>query len=214
MWADLGKPGMSRRMSNHFNNHFCCFGHNIAKLVLLSYGEINLSSILYYVYRRRYGRTSLQKADIFERSWPAHPCDGAVEMGARQKEWQRSHFLRTNSQALNRTSDAENDQLQHKFDIAYFMAIEKISFRQYPQFCELEARHRVAIGSVYTNEIACKSFTHFIAESQRRRLLEKLAQAKFFSLLIDGSTDKGNAEELAPRPWAKSWNKPWVPVNN
>ena len=27
---------------------------------LLSYGEINLSSILYYVYRRRYGLTSLQ----------------------------------------------------------------------------------------------------------------------------------------------------------
>ena len=38
---------------------------------LLSYGEINLSCILYYVYRRRYGLTSLQKADIFERSW--HP---------------------------------------------------------------------------------------------------------------------------------------------
>ena len=36
---------------------------------LLSYGEINLSSILYYFYRRRYGLTSLQKADIFERSW-------------------------------------------------------------------------------------------------------------------------------------------------
>ena len=36
---------------------------------LLSYGEINLSSLLYYVYRRRYGLTSLQKADIFERFW-------------------------------------------------------------------------------------------------------------------------------------------------
>ena len=45
-----GKPGMLRRMHNNFNNHFCCFGHNIAKLDLL----------LYYVYRRRYGLTSLQ----------------------------------------------------------------------------------------------------------------------------------------------------------
>ena len=99
------------------------------------------------------------------------------------------------ARALNRISDAEKDQLRHKFDIAYFMAIEKISFRKYPQFCELEARHGVAIGSVYTNGIACKSFTHFIAESQRRRLFEKLAQARFFSLLIDGSTDKGNADD-------------------
>ena len=96
---------------------------------------------------------------------------------------------------LNRISDAEKDQLRHKFDIAYFMDIEKISFRKYPQFCEFEARHGVAIGSAYTNEIACKSFTHFIAESQRRRLFEKLAQVRFFSLLIDGSTDKGNADD-------------------
>ena len=93
-----------------------------------------------------------------------------------------------------RISDAEKDQLQHT-NSTYFMAIEKILFRKYPQFCELEARHGVAIGSVYTNEIACKSFTHFIAESQRRQLFEKLAQAKFFSLLIDGSTDKGNADD-------------------
>ena len=75
------------------------------------------------------------------------------------------------------------------------MAIEKISFRKYPQLCELEARHGIAIGSAYTNEIACKSFTHFIAESQRRQLFEKLTQAKFFSLLIDGSTDKGNVDD-------------------
>ena len=99
------------------------------------------------------------------------------------------------ARALNRISDAEKDQLRHKFDIAYFMAIEKISFQKYPQLCELEARHGVAIGSSYTNEIACKSFTHFIAESQHRQLFEKLTQAKFFSLLIDGSTDKGNADD-------------------
>ena len=43
----------------------------LQNLHLLSYGEINLSFILYYVYRRRYGYglTSLHKADIFERSW-------------------------------------------------------------------------------------------------------------------------------------------------
>ena len=32
------------------------------------------------------------------------------------------------ARALNRVSEAEKDQLRHKFDIAYFMAIEKISF--------------------------------------------------------------------------------------
>ena len=91
------------------------------------------------------------------------------------------------ARVLNRISDAKKDQLRHKFNIAYFMAIEKISFRKYPQLCELEACYRVAIGSAHTNEIACKSFTHFIAKSQHQQLFEKLTQAKFFSLLIDGA---------------------------
>ena len=58
------------------------------------------------------------------------------------------------ARALNSMSDTEKDQLRHKFDITYFMAIKKISFRKYPGLSELEARH-VAIGSAYTNEIAC-----------------------------------------------------------
>ena len=53
---------------------------------LSSYGEINLSSMLYYVYRRRYGLTSSQKADIFDRSWrperaaasPRRPLSGGA----------------------------------------------------------------------------------------------------------------------------------------
>ncbi len=86
----------------------------------------------------------------------------------------------------------EKEQLRRKFDIAYFVALEKLSFRKYPRLCELEACHGVAIGTTYTNEIGGKTFTHYIAESNRQQLLERHAQAKFFSLLIDGSTDTGN----------------------
>jgi hypothetical protein len=52
----------------------------------------------------------------------------------------------------------------------------------------------VDIGTAYLNENAAKSFCHFIAESRQQ---ENLAKAKFFSLLMDGSTDSGNiADEL------------------
>ena len=68
------------------------------------------------------------------------------------------------------------------------------SFHLGSRLCELEARHGVGIGTTYTNEIAGKTFAHYIAESNRQQLLEKLAQAKFFSLLIDGSTDTGNVD--------------------
>ena len=93
--------------------------------------------------------------------------------------------------SLSKLPEAEHNQLQHKFDIAYFIAVEKILFKKYPKLCKLEARHGVAIGSAYTNEIAGKTFTHYIAESQRLQLFE----AKYFSILMDGSTDKGNIED-------------------
>ena len=49
------------------------------------------------------------------------------------------------AQALSKISDQEREQLRRKFDIAYFLAIEKLSFRKFPRLCELEARHGVSI---------------------------------------------------------------------
>ena len=87
-----------------------------------------------------------------------------------------------------------NKIYDREFDIVYFLAIEKLSFRKFPRLCELEAHHEVSIGSSYTNEIAGKMFTHYVAQSQWQQVLERIAQAKFFSLLIDGSTDKANVD--------------------
>lgn len=44
---------------------------------------------------------------------------------------------------------------------------------------------------------SAKKFTHFIAESQRQEFLHSFSEsptAKFFSFLMDGSTDSGNLE--------------------
>jgi len=50
-------------------------------------------------------------------------------------------------------------------------------------------------------ETACKTFTHYIAESQRRELVRTLQSAKS-SILIDGSTDAGNVDnELFLAVW-------------
>ena len=40
-------------------------------------------------------------------------------------------------------------------------------------------------GTTYTNDVACKTFIHFIAEAERQELGDILAKADFFSLLID-----------------------------
>ena len=57
---------MLQRMRNNF---FVALVITLRISYLLSSGERNLSFILYYVHRRRYGLTSPQKADMFECSW-------------------------------------------------------------------------------------------------------------------------------------------------
>ena len=81
-----------------------------------------------------------------------------------------------------------------KFDIAHFVATGKLSYLKYPQICELERHHGVDLGTSYNNESAGKTFVHYIAESRRHELADHIKKAKFFSLLLDGSTDKGNID--------------------
>ena len=96
------------------------------------------------------------------------------------------------ARALSKLPELEMKQLRVKFDLAYFIAKEKIAFSKYSKLCELEARHGVTVGSAYTNEAAGKTFVHYIAETKKQELAKALAKAKYFSLLMDGSTDSGN----------------------
>ena len=82
-----------------------------------------------------------------------------------------------------------------KFDIAHFVAKQRLAFANYPALCQLESKNGVEIGTTYHNEIAGKTVCHFIAESMRDHLKEILSKAHFFSVLMDGSTDTGNIDD-------------------
>ena len=56
------------------------------------------------------------------------------------------------ARALARLPDDERVRLRRKFDIAYFVATEKIAFKKYPKLCELEARHGVDLGTTYKSD--------------------------------------------------------------
>ena len=99
------------------------------------------------------------------------------------------------AQAFNKLSDDERATLRVKFDIAYFLATENLPYTKYPKLCQLETRHGVRVGTSYVNENAGKEFIHYTAESRRQELKATLANAKFFSLLLDGSTDTGNIDD-------------------
>ena len=98
------------------------------------------------------------------------------------------------AKSFSALSDDSKAKLRIKFDIAHFVATEKLAFTKYPRICELEAHRGVNVGTAYTNEPAGKTVCHYIAESKREELLKCLAKAKFFSVLMDGSTDSGNID--------------------
>jgi len=81
-----------------------------------------------------------------------------------------------------------------KFEIAYFLAKEKLPFTKFLPICEMEARHGVKIGSGYKNDHACASFVHFIAMDQLEILKNELGECNFFSIQSDASTDAANKE--------------------
>ena len=84
---------------------------------------------------------------------------------------------------------------KRKFDICYVMAKEGMSFSKYPALFDLESRHEVDLGVAYRNDVSAKSFTHFIAESQRKSFIHSLADTHFVSFLMEGTTDAGKVED-------------------
>ena len=78
---------------------------------------------------------------------------------------------------------------------SYYVPPASCMLREVPNLCELETCHGVRVGTSYVNENVGKEFIHYIAESRRQELKKTLANAKFFSLLLNGSTDAGNIDD-------------------
>ena len=86
-------------------------------------------------------------------------------------------------------------KMKYKFDICYLMAKEGIAFEKFPALHELQSRHGISIGSTYVTPQSAKLFTHYIALAQREGFKSQLSVTKFYSFLMDGSTDAGNIEQ-------------------
>jgi hypothetical protein len=93
-------------------------------------------------------------------------------------------------------SDDGKVKMKRKFDITYVMAKQGIAFSKYPALYELEARHGVDLGFAYQTKDSARSFTQYIAKSQRQQFCSSLSESCFFfSLLMDGTTDTANLED-------------------
>ena len=99
------------------------------------------------------------------------------------------------AKALNTLDAATERRVRKKFEIAYCISKENMSFTKMDAICELEELHGVDLGQGYKNRQACGVLVEYIAQYQRQHLASKLEEAKFFSVQADGSTDSANLEE-------------------
>ena len=79
---------------------------------------------------------------------------------------------------------AVKEQIRKKFEISFMLAKEHIPFSKYSVIHELEEKHGVDLGSTYKNRDAPRNFLHY----------HMLSSEHFYSILMDGSTDKGRVE--------------------
>ena len=75
-------------------------------------------------------------------------------------------------------------RMKRKFDIAYMIAKENMSFTKMKAVCTLEERHGADLGEGYKNDRGCSVFVEFITRDQQERLVTDLTRSKFFSLQV------------------------------
>ena len=67
--------------------------------------------------------------------------------------------------------------LRKKFDIAYFIAKEKLAFSKMKPLCELEERHGADLGEKYKTNIRCAEFVAAIGQKLKKDLADALTTA-------------------------------------
>ena len=98
-------------------------------------------------------------------------------------------------QGLKRMCESDRKSLNVKFNCAYYLAKQERPYRDYSDLLSLHEKNGVGVGKSYLHDRAAANFTFHIAEVTRESLKTDLANANFYSVLNDGSTDSGVIEQ-------------------
>ena len=64
-------------------------------------------------------------------------------------------------------------QVKKKFEVAYFVAKEELSFLKYPAILKLEEMHDVDVGQAYRNDKNCAKFIDYIGKDLHDNVSKK-----------------------------------------
>ncbi|PIK60679.1 putative sperm flagellar protein 2-like [Apostichopus japonicus] len=77
----------------------------------------------------------------------------------------------------------------HLFHTCHALVKHGHPFTDFLWHCELDKKKGLDVGNSYQNDKSAAVFTSYIANEEANKLKSQLGEAKFFSVLVDGSTD-------------------------
>lgn len=89
------------------------------------------------------------------------------------------------------------EDLNKKFDIAYFVVKEELPLSKYGKLIALEKRHDMSHGTLYCNRTAATEFMSFQANKVLTKLTNDVAQSNFYSIMFESTTDSSVTEQEA-----------------
>ena len=96
---------------------------------------------------------------------------------------------------LVKMADKDKDILKVCFNTAYYITKYEKPFSDYVNLIHLQQKNGVQKFSSYVNDRSAANFADVIAKLQKEELIKQIQNCKYYSILIDGSTDSAVIEE-------------------
>ena len=61
-------------------------------------------------------------------------------------------------------------EVECSFNTTYFVSKEELSYKKYPQICNLQCKKNIELGKNYLTDVACKRFILSIGENFKNNL--------------------------------------------
>ena len=97
---------------------------------------------------------------------------------------------------LTKMASRDKEHLRIKFNSVYYLLKQERPFLDYPELLKLHLKNKgPEFGTSYKTDRAAAEFTEVIAEVERKKMVNYLSKARYFSVLNDGSSDSSVSEK-------------------
>ena len=92
-------------------------------------------------------------------------------------------------QGLNKMAADDRERMEHLFNASYTVCKEEYFFKKYVPICQLLEKCGVDLGNSYRTDRSATELSDYISGVMKGTLEKDLKDARYYSVLCDGSTD-------------------------